>query len=366
MTITWWEPKLGKEEAVAAAEAINSSFPNEGKVSDVFASRIASLTGSRYCAVTTSGTAAMFLSLKALGIGPGDEVIVPDMTFIATANAVEMTGAVPVLADVLPDSLCIDPSDTEKMINIRTKAVMPVHVSGRPADLVALSNICLKHGISMVEDAAEALTSALEGRKLGTYGRTGCFSFSPNKTITTGQGGAVVTDDEALFKRIKELKDQGRPERGTGGNDIHPSVGYNFKFTDIQAAVGLAQLGKLEERVSRIIRTYTIYRQELSGVKAIKLLEFDIEKGAVPQWSDAIAEDRDGLADFLASRGIGTRKFWYPIHTQAPYLRNDADFPVSSLLAKKAIWLPSSFTMSDEDAAYAAGSIKEYYAKRRN
>ena len=171
--------------------------------------------------------------------GVGDEVIVPDVTFIATANAVTLTGASPVLVDIDPRTLTLDPQRTERAITTRTKAIVPVHVSGRAADLGAIMDIAQRHGLLVVEDAAEAFLSKHDGKCLGTFGIAGCFSLSPNKTVTTGQGGLVVTDDDRLHVRLRELKDQGRPVRGTGGDDAHDSVGFNFKFTNLQAAIGL-------------------------------------------------------------------------------------------------------------------------------
>ena len=194
-------------------------------------------------------------------------MIVPDVTFIATANAVRMTGAQPVFLDIDPKTLNMDPEKITSVITDKTKAIIPVHVSGRAADMQAILKIADQHGLTVIEDAAEAFLSMHEGRYLGTLGRAGCLSFSPNKIITTGQGGAVLTDDDELFGRLRELKDQGRPVRGTGGDDVHYSVGYNFKFTNLQAAVGLGQLENLEQRVEKLRGIYHQYRDELSGVR---------------------------------------------------------------------------------------------------
>ncbi|SVB90055.1 uncharacterized protein METZ01_LOCUS242909, partial [marine metagenome] len=178
--------------------------------------------GATYAVGVTNGTSALFLALAALGIGHGDEVVVPDLTFIATANAVTLTGATPVLVDIDPATLTISPEAFEKAITAHTRAVIPVHISGRSADLPAIVAIAKEHGLAVVEDAAEAFASFHDGRALGTIGIAGCLSFSPNKTIMTGQGGMVLTDDEGLHLRLRELKDQGRPVRGTGGDDPHP------------------------------------------------------------------------------------------------------------------------------------------------
>ena len=179
--------------------------------------------------------------------------------------------------------------------------------------------------------------------------------------ITTGQGGVIVTNDESIFHRLRELKDQGRPVRGTGGADVHDSIGFNFKLTNLQAAVGLGQLEKLHPRMERVRRTYSIYREELSATKGLRILPFNIEAGEQPQWIDALAERRDQLDDFLAKNGVGCRRFWFPLHTQKPYLRGDADFPDSTQLGKKAIWLPSAFQLTDDDVRNVCRLISNFY-----
>ena len=359
--IAWWKPEVGAAERVRLEKVLAENYINEGDVTEQFEQEIARLVGAKYGVGVTSGTAAIYLSLMALGIGHGDEVIVPDVTFIATANAVSMTGATPVLVDVNPATLNISLEAMEAAITPRTKAVVPVHVSGRGADMAGILRICDARGIPLVEDAAEALCSRHLGRFLGTFGKTGCFSFSPNKTITTGQGGVIVTDDEAIHHRLRELKDQGRPVRGTGGDDAHPALGFNFKLTNLQSAVGLAQLEKLPARLERIRRTYSIYREELSGVSGLRLLPFDIEQGEQPQWADALAGRRNELDRFLAGHGAGCRRFWFPLHTQKPYFRDDAAFPNSTRLCTEAIWLPSAFQMTDDDALKVSRLIREFY-----
>jgi perosamine synthetase len=226
----------------------------------------------------------------------------------------------------------------------------------------AILSVCANRGVALIEDAAEAFCSAHKDRYLGTFGRTGCFSFSPNKVITTGQGGVIVTNDEAIFHRLRELKDQGRPVRGTGGADTHDSIGFNFKLTNLQAAVGLGQLEKLDGRLDRIRQTYRIYHDELTEVKGIRVLPFKIDSGEQPQWIDALAERRDELDAFLAKNGAGCRRFWFPLHTQKPYRHDDVDFPNSTRLGKRAIWLPSAFQMTDSDVQTVCLLIKKFYS----
>src|SRR4051812_47387476 len=220
-TIPWWHPQMSGGEEARVADVIRSNYLNDGDVTTAFEDRIAGLFGAAHAVATTSGTTAIFLALAAAGVGQGDEVIVPDVTFIATANAVRLAGATPVLVDIDPKTLNIDPDRVRDAMTPRTKAIVPVHVSGRSADMPSLMAIAAAHGLAVVEDAAEALLSEARGRKLGTIGTAGCLSFSPNKTITTGQGGMVLTNDAAFAGRLRALKDHGRPVRGTGGNDEH-------------------------------------------------------------------------------------------------------------------------------------------------
>ena len=235
-----------------------------------------------------------------------------------------------------------------------------MHVSGRAAAIERILDIAHAHDIVVVEDAAEALRSRHRGRWLGTFGTAGCFSFSPNKTITTGQGGLIVTDDDGLVARLRELKDQGRPVRGTGGNDVHASIGFNFKLTNLQAAVGIAQLARLDARVERLAAIYREYRRGLAGQRGPRL-PFDVDGGESPQWVDALAERRDGLVEHLARFDIHCRPFWFPIHTQQPYRRPDEGFPNAMRVVPRALWLPSALSLSDEDVRTVCRRIREFY-----
>lgn len=345
------------------ARVIDSGFLNDGEVTGQFERQMAELLGCKHVVATTSGTAAIFLALAGTGVGPGDEVIVPDVTFIATANAVALTGAKPILADIDPEKLTLDPQCTERAITARTKAIVPVHVSGRAADLGAIMDIAKRRGLFVVEDAAEALVSKHQGKCLGTFGIAGCFSLSPNKTVTTGQGGLVATDDDRLHVRLRELKDQGRPVRGTGGADVHDSVGFNFKFTNLQAAVGLGQLKELQRRVGRMRSIYKGYAEGLRGVEGISVLPFCIEGGEIPQWTDVLADRCDELYGHLAKKEIHGRRFWHPLHTQRPYRMPANRFPNSAKQIPRAMWLPSAFTLSDGDVMAVCDEIRGFLAQ---
>lgn len=361
--ITWWEPEIGQAERDILAEVLAGNFVNDGDYTTRFEERIAALVGCRYAVGVTSCTSAIFLALKAAGVGPGDEVIVPDATFIATANAATMAGAKAVLVDIEAETLNMSPAAFEAAITPRTKAVVPVHVSGRAARLPEIAAIAKAHNIVLIEDAAEAFLSKLDGQSLGTYGRMGCLSFSPMKLITTGQGGMVLTNDPDLHVLLRQLKDQGRPVRGTGGKDPHPIVGYNFKFTNIQAAVGLGQLDKLDERVAHVKAMYRAYEKNLKGLNAMRLLPSRIDEGELPLWVDVVVERRDELARYLRDRGIDSREYWNPIHTQPSYRLPDDRFPTATRLLPKSLWLPSAFSVTEADVARVCDTIREFLAQ---
>lgn len=343
------------------SQVIESGFLNDGPLTDKFEKEIASFLKVPYAVAVTSCTAGLSLSLYAAGVGSQDEVLVPDITFIATANAVTMTGAKPILVDVDPETFCISLADAEKKLTKRTKAIIPVHVSGRPADIPALLEFCRKHNLVMIEDAAEALGSASYGAYMGSFGLSGCFSLSPAKTITTGQGGLIITSDSDFHARLRELKDQGRPKRGTGGDDLHTGLGFNFKFTDLQAAVGLAQLATLPERIERLRKHWQIYAEVLSGAPGLRLPFIDIAAGACPQWTDIYVEEgRDELYQNLKEQKMDCRKFWFPLHTQNAYKDQPGPFPASVDTSARAMWLPSSLSLSDDDIRSAAEAIKTW------
>lgn len=358
--IPWWVPQIGQLERELVLRVLDSNYINEGEWTLKLERQLANLVGSRFAVATSSGTAALFLSLTAINVGKQDEVIVPDITFIATANAVTLAGARAIIVDIDPRTLNMDPMAFERAITSRTKAVIPVHVSGRPANLPAILEIARLRGVFVIEDAAESLASRLNGKCLGSIGDMGCLSFSANKTITTGQGGMVFTDREELYTRLLELKDQGRPTRGTGGDDHHPRIGYNFKLTNLQAAIGLGQFSYLEERIQRMKAIYTRYADHLKNVEGFKLVGFDLNAGHSPQWTDAIVEDRGGLDRYLSQHQIYCRRFWHPLHRQPPYRQSDERFPNSCHLDGKLLWLPSAFTLTEEQIDTVCDRIKGY------
>ena len=352
-SVPWFTPQMTGGELGFLEDVVASNYLNEGDVTREFEHQLAGRVGARHCAAVTSGTVAIALSLLATGVGPGDEVIVPDLTFIATANAARLIGAEVILVDVEPLRFTIDVAEVETALSERTRAVIAVDVNGRACDYERLKALCDKRGIALICDSTEGLGSKSGGRFLGTHGQAGCFSFSAAKTITTGQGGAVVTDDEGLYERILELKDQGRRERGTGGNDLHPVLGFNFKFTNLQAGVGLAQLQDLDRRLDQARSRDRWYEERFEGFPGVRIPAAPALKGEVTQWTDGLFEEQERVAAALEAAGLGVRPFWYPLHTQAPY-RTDRDFPNASAVSAKGLWLTSWFSLREEHVDRAA------------
>lgn len=357
--IPWWQPHIEKEDYHFIKKALDENYVNEGPLATQFEKEIATLLNVKYAVATNNCTIALFLALKAAGVSRGDEVIVPDITFIATANAVDLLGAKPVLVDIDPETLTISTEAVERAITKKTRAIVPVHVTGRGADMAKIIKIAKAHNLIVVEDAAEALLSEHKGKFLGTIGDAGCFSFSPNKTISTGQGGIIVTNKKHIYEALKPLKDQGRPVRGTGGDDTHNTIGYNLKFTDLQAAIGLGQLKHLCERIERMRRNYELYQTHLKGVGDIRI--FPSRAGEVPQWTDIATEKRDELEAYLRTRNIDSRKYWHPIHRQLAYKKPDKNFPESIRLSPLSLWLPSAFTLTDKDILRVCKEIQNFY-----
>jgi perosamine synthetase len=359
------EPWLGQEEKDALLSVVDSGWFTEHKKTKEFEQTFADYVGSKYALAATSGTAALYLALKALGIKQGDEVVVPDLTFVATPNAVEACGATPVLVDIEKDTLCLDLDETKKKIRARTKAILPVHFNGRCPNIKRLLEIGEEKGVPIVEDACHTLGSKDKGKHLGTFGTIGVFSFSTPKVITTGQGGMVVTDDKELHERIMMLKDFGRDM--TKKHDMihsfeHVVVGYNFKFTEFQAAVGLAQMRKLEWRIERKKEMYRMITNELADAKEVEFLDLDLNEKS-PWFNDCLLKDlrsRGGLVDYLESRNIGTRLIYPPIHALPPYSHVDGSWPVTDEISQRGLWLPSSTFLSNEEVTRVCAEIRTY------
>ena len=355
--INQMEPWFGEEEKQALIEYMDSGgWLTEYKKTREFEQRIAEYVGTKYCCVLSNGTVTLFTALMALGVGPGDEVIVPDFTMIASANAVVLAGAKPVFVDISLSNLCLDLNLVEQVITPHTKAIILVSLNGRSPDMYQAVELAEQHGLYLIEDAAQSLGSTYKGQHLGTFGCVGSFSFSAPKVITTGQGGALVTDDAELADSIRKIKDFGRRQSGV---DFYETLGYNFKFTDLQAVVGIEQMKKLSWRVERKKEMFALYQSELADVPQVKFIETNLEDTS-PWFIDILVPEPLSLATFLKERGIGTRPFYPPLHSQPPYRVNGV-FPVSDYVSAHGLWLPSSSFLSDEEIVRICGDIKAFF-----
>ena len=356
--IPWFRPQFGEPEHARVAAVLASNYANDGAVTREFEKRVADRLGVSYCVAVTSGTAALALALMGLGIGPGDEVIVPDLTFAATANAVRLAGATVRLVDVEPNRFTLSPEGVRRAVNSHTAAVVPVDVNGRAADYDELQAICRTQGLFLVCDAAEAFGSTYRGESIGTFGDASCFSFSAAKTISSGQGGLVATNSDALQDRLRELKDKGRRFGGSGGDDLHPVLGFNFKYTNLQAAVANAQLDRLDDRIAHFHRRDQWYRRFLAGCPGIHFPPLPNWEGEVLQWTDVLCNDRARVQKALQEQQIDSRAFWLPLHRQPPYRSDDGEFPVTVDISARGLWLPSSFELTEQQARRVADVIR--------
>jgi perosamine synthetase len=360
MIIPQMEPWLGEEEAAAVYHYMRSGgWLMERDKTREFESVIAEYTGASHCIVTVSGTVSLTLAALACNVGAGDEVIVPNHTMIATANSVVLLGAQPVFVDVDPQTLCLDINQTEAALTRKTRAIMLVAANGRypKAGIESFVDLADKHGLALIEDAAQSLGSHFpDGRHIGSVGKIGCFSFSVPKIITTGQGGCLITNDDQIAQRLRMLKDFGRT---AGGTDTHQSIGYNFKFTDLQACVGLEQMKKLDWRIKRKKAILTKYREALGMISSVKFFEQDLIH-TTPWFIDVLCERRAELQEHLKKNGIGTRVMYPPINKQEAY-QGAGHHPVSELVGKQGLWLPSSSQLTDEQIEHVCRSIVEFY-----
>lgn len=307
---------------------------------------------SRYCEVkhgiaVANGTVALHLALESLGIKRGDEVIIPSLTFVATANAVKYTSAKPVFIDSEPRTWNIDPEKIEEKITPQTKAIIPVHLYGHPCDMGRIREIAEKHSLRIIEDAAEAHGAEYKGKKIGSLSDVSCFSFYGNKILTTGEGGMCLTNDKKIAEKIEELKDHGMSKEK---RYYHSKLGYNYRLTNIQAAIGLAQLERIEKTIELKRKNAHLYNSLLKDVKGITLpVEESWAKNVYWMYSIQLNENysftRDELMSRLRSKGIDTRPFFIPLH-KMPYLDEGFKLPVAEKLGQKGVNLPSSTNLT--------------------
>ena len=350
-------PDITEQEIEAVCKVLCSPNLSLGPKLSEFEQAFCDYIGVRRAVAVNSGTSGLFLCLRALGIGSGDEVMTTPFTFIASATSIMMTGAKCVFADIDPETLNVDPANIESKITERTRAILPVDVFGSPAGLDHVCEIAQRHDLRVIEDSCEALGSALNGRKAGAFGDMSVFAFYPNKQITTGEGGMILTDDDELADMCVSLRNQGRGRQG--GWLGHERLGYNFRLSDINCALGIVQLSRIEEIKAKRKQVANRYREILSDDS--RLIVPREPEGCDMSWfvfvvrlsDDYTLAERDTLLYRMSENGIQVSNYFPPVHLQ-PFIAQElgckeGDFPVTESICQRTIALPFYNNLTDDD-----------------
>lgn len=359
-----YRPSLNGNEKKYVLDCLDSTWiSSKGKYITEFENKFAEYINIEHALGASNGTVALHLALLTLGITSEDEVIVPTLTYIASVNAIAYTGATPVFVDSLQDTWQMDYNDVRKKITPKTKAIMAVHLYGHPCDMDELVAICKEYNIFLIEDAAEAFGTYYKGKHAGTFGDISIFSFFGNKTITTGEGGMVVMNDETLYKRALHLRGQGLAQYREYWHDI---IGYNYRMTNICAAIGLAQLEQADRFIERKREIAEKYKAELSGLPVV--VHQEQQDCTHSYWMVSILvdnlKDRDPLREALKNNGIETRPVFYPVHTMPMYSRYYQKHAVAENIGWRGINLPSYPGLSGTDVESICTEIRKYFESR--
>lgn len=335
-----------------------------GKELNEFEQKISDYIGTKYCTVLNSGTSGLVAALLASGVGDGDEVIVPSFTFIATAFSVSAVGAKPVFADIEEKSCGLDPSDIVSKINKKTKAVIAVHYAGYPCDIKNINKICKKHKILLIEDAAESFGAELDGQKIGTFSDISVFSFCQNKIISTGEGGAIATNKLSIQKKIKQIISHGRNDKGKFFEKDKPAdfvrLGYNWRMSTINAALGISQINKTEKLIQKRINAAAFYMRALKNISEIEFVNGQEKSRNVFQMLPIKAKNRDYLMKYLDNSGIASRVCFLPVH-KCYYYKSKQKLPVTERISKEALALPIYPGIPQKDLEFITKKIIQFY-----
>ncbi len=344
----WFYPKIDKQYINEVKKIIDSNFVNEGPYSKKFEKKLASICKRKYCAVTSSGSTALLASLLAIGVKKNDEVFIPGFSFIATANAIKIIGAKPVWVDIDIKTMCICHKDLLKKIKKIKKIpkyLVSVEVNGYSPNYKKINSLCKKYNIKLITDSAESLGSKYFKKPLGGFGVVSALSFSPNKIITTGQGGAVLTNDKKIYRKILAVKYQGNHIRGNGGDDKFYMTGLNFKLSDLNSALGLTQISKINARLSNTNKNSRAFEKIFKN----KNIYFPkIQNGGKKLWVDClIIKNKFDFIRFLEKNKIGYRKFWLPMNKQKS-MSYSAKLKNVNMISRKGLWLVSNFDVREK------------------
>lgn len=361
-TIPWWRTSFGPEVAEKLAEAVADEHVSLGPVTAEFERRVAEALGVKHVVACTSGSTALVMALTAAGVERGDEVVVPNRTWIATAHAAYWLGAKVVLVDTLPDRPVMDVELVRRALTPRTKAVMPVHLGGRAVDMPALRALARERGLRIIEDCAQALFSReRNGDLLGTKSDAGCFSMSMAKLLPTGQGGFTATSDDALAARLRMIRAHGVADVI---NSAYTVPGCNFRPTDLQSAVGLVQLGRVARRIEQLKGVYARYARGLAQIPAVRLIPVDEAAGELPLYCEVLSPRREALIAYLAARGIQTRPF-YPDLDKAEHLKCAGEFPNARVFGAQGLYLPCGPEQAGANIERVLEALREFGARGR-
>lgn len=362
------QPSITEREIDYVTDAVKSTWISSlGKYIDRFEAEFADFCETRYAICVSNGTVAIQLALTAHGIGEGDEVIMPNLSFIATANAVLHCNAIPVFADVDSYNLCLNPKSIEALITPKTKAIMPVHLYGHPAEMDVILEIANKHGLWVIEDAAEAHGARVRGKRVGSWGHCATFSFYGNKNLTTGEGGMITTNDEDFYNRCKYLRDHAMSKEK---RYWHTAPGFNFRMTNIQAAIGCAQLERSKDIFNKRQQIFEWYDKYLPKKSEISLNRTN-EWATNAYWLICLENEdwdfikRDQFMTELKKRGVDSRPYFYPMSTM-PYINEKVNTPVTNKIYQQGINLPTFFDLEEKQVRFICGVIKQLLNGKSN
>ena len=352
--IPWWSTKFDNGEDYAVAEAVRNKNISQGSITLEFEKKLGDYLGVPHVIAVTSGSSALLLSLMALEIEPGDEVLVPNRAWIATAHAVSILGATPVFVDTEMSLPIMSVNDAQSKITNKTKAIIPVHMNGHAVDIDGLRNLAKAKNIKIIEDSAQALGSKdLQGNYLGTLGDVGCFSLSVAKIISTGQGGFIVTKNDQLAQKLRNMRTHG--VENTIEVKKWEMPGFNFRFTDVLASIGIVQIELIEERIEKLKTIQEIYLDGLQGLSQIKLLVNTLNE--IGPYIEVLGDKREELAEKLKMRNIETRKF-YPNLDEAPYWKSQGKSINSKIFQEKGLYLPSGPGLTKNHINYVISNLR--------
>lgn len=354
--IPWWRTSFGEAELKKLRESILNEHISLGPVTEQFEAQIAEALNVPYTVAVPSGSVALLMAMMAGNIGPGDEVIVPNRTWISTAHAPLILGAKVVLVDVQEDLPKMDISQIRQKITSRTKAIIPTHLDGRGVSMREIQDIAKEYGLFVAEDACQAMFSKNAAGFLGTQSDVGCFSLGVTKLVSTGQGGVIVTRRKDIYEKLKLIRNNGLVDHF---DPVYNIVGCNFKFTDILASIGIVQLSQSRERIANVCRIYSKYLEAIESLSYLKVIPVNVSEGEVPLYVEVLCKERKRLMSFLESQGIQTRPF-LPNLDSAPYLKSVDKFPNSEIFNKHGMFLPCGPAQPIENIDRVIESLRSF------